>query len=194
MERIDTPRSIDVESERALDASPLASCFWCERRHPAEHPLAVCPTCSARYSVMRLLEMSGSYPLSDEAIDEAMTRTSPGNYALGYMDGDTFSVFYVGRSDTDVKQRLHDWVGLPSSAGAQSSRARSSWGVHRGGPFPVDAPALAWARNVDSRYTRFAYSYASVAEDAYAKEWRNYDAFGGSRGLDNDSQPVSNAA
>jgi hypothetical protein len=29
---------------------------------------------------MQSLEMSGSYPLSDEAVDEELTRTSPGNY------------------------------------------------------------------------------------------------------------------
>jgi hypothetical protein len=32
---------------------------------------------------MRLLEMRGSYPLNKDAIDEQLTRTSPGNYALG---------------------------------------------------------------------------------------------------------------
>ena len=62
---------------------------------------------------------------------EIAHEASPGNYALKYMDGDTFNVFYVGRSNSDVRQRLH--------------------------------------------------------------EWRNYDAFGGSRRLDNEIQPVSAA-
>jgi hypothetical protein len=44
--------------------------------------------------------------------------------------------------------------------------------------------------NADGDYTRFAFSYARSAEEAYAKEWRNYDAFGGGRGLDNEAQPV----
>ncbi len=48
---------------------------------------------------------------STKAIDEVLTRTSPGNNALGYMDDDTFNVFYVGRSDSDVSERLHEWVG-----------------------------------------------------------------------------------
>jgi hypothetical protein len=126
---------------------------------------------------MRSLEMSGSYPLSDEAIDEALTRTSPGNYALGYMDGDTFNVFYVGRSDTDLRQRLHEWVGMPSRTENYGSFAKASWGAHR-----------------RRQHTRFAYSYARSAEEAYAKEWRNYDAFGGSHGLDNETQPASAAA
>jgi hypothetical protein len=142
---------------------------------------------------MQSLEMSGSYPLSDEAIDQVMTRTSPGNYALGYMDGETFSVFYVGRSDSDVRQRLHEWVGMPSRYEKLASPAKASWRVHRRGPLPVDAPALGRVASVESSYTRFAYSYARSAEEAYAKEWCNYDAFGGSRGLDNETQPASPA-
>jgi len=143
---------------------------------------------------MRSLEMSGSYPLSDDAIDEALTRTSPGNYALGYMDGDTFSVFYVGRSDSDVRQRLHEWVGMPSRYENFASPAKASWETHRLERFPVDAPALGRVGNADSSYTRFAYSYARSAGEAYAKEWRNYDAFGGGHGLDNETQPVSASA
>jgi hypothetical protein len=180
-------------SEIVYGASPLVSCFWCDRLHPGEHPLSVCLACAARYSTMRSLEMSGSYPLSDEAIDEALTQTSPGNYALGYMDGDIFNVFYVGRSDSDVRQRLHEWVGMPSRYEAYASLAKAPWGVQRRGQLPVDAPALGRVGNAESSYTRFAYSYARSAEDAYAKEWRNYDTFGGSHGLDNETQPVSAA-
>ena len=55
----------------------------------------------------------------------------------------------------------------------------------------MDAPALGHVGNAETSYTRFAYSYARSAEEAYAKEWRNYDAFGGSHGLDNERQPVS---
>ncbi|MBW2244971.1 MAG: hypothetical protein JRH01_23570 [Deltaproteobacteria bacterium] len=58
--------------------------------------------------------------------------------------------------------------------------------MHRRGQLPVDAPALGRVGNAASSYTR-------SAEDAYAKEWRNYDAFGGSHGLDNETQPVSAA-
>jgi hypothetical protein len=183
-------------SETGHEALLLVSCIWCEKLHRAESPLEfnpVCSTCAARDSIMRSLEMNGSYPLSNEAIDEVLTRTSPGNYALGYMDGDTFSVFYVGRSDSDVRQRLHEWVGLPSRYENYASPARASWGVHRRGQLPVDAPALGRVGKAESSYTRFAYSYARSAEEAYAKEWRNYDAFGGSHGLDNETQPVSAA-
>jgi len=181
-------------SEIVQRASPLVSCFWCERLHPGEHPLAVCPACAARYSTMRSLEMSGPHPLSDEAIDEALKRTSAGNYALGYMDHGIFAAFYVGRSDSDVRQRLHEWVGMPSPTESHGSFAKASWGVHRRGQLPVDAPALGRVGNAESRYTHFAYSYAPSVEDAYAREWRNYDAFGGGHGLDNETQPVSAAA
>jgi hypothetical protein len=137
--------------------------------------------------------MSGSYQLSDHAIDEALTRTSPGNYALGYLDGDTFDVFYVGRSDSDVRRRLHEWVDMPSRYTSYASPAKAPWGVHRRGQCPVDAPALRRVGSAESSYTRFAYSYARSADEAYAKEWRNYDAFGGSRSLDNETQPASTA-
>jgi len=33
--------------------------------------------------MMRSLEMTGSFPLSDEVIDDTLMRTAPGNYALG---------------------------------------------------------------------------------------------------------------
>jgi hypothetical protein len=46
----------------------------------------------------------------------------------------------------------------------------------------------------DTGYTRFAYSYAPSAEAAYAKEWRNYDAFRGSLELDNKTHPAPIAA
>jgi hypothetical protein len=143
---------------------------------------------------MRSLEMSGSFPLSDEAIDDAVMRLSPGNYSLGYLEDNMFRVFFVGRSDSDVRQRLHEWVGMPSRYENYASPAKAPWGLHRQGQLPVDAPALGRVGNAESRYTHFAYSYAPSVEDAYAHEWRNYDAFGGSHGLDNESQPVSAAA
>ncbi len=135
---------------------------------------------------MGSLEMKGSYPLTDAAIDAMLTRTSPGNYALGYLDGDTFMVFYVGRSDSDVKHRLHEWVGAPSSYDRYAPSTRAAWGVHRRGLLPLDVAAQGRVGvAVDSSYTRFAYSYAPSAEAAFEKEWRNYDDFGGSDGLDN---------
>jgi len=137
--------------------------------------------------------MSGSYPLSEEGIDAAMTRTSPGNYALGYLDGDTFSVFYVGRSDADVRQRLHEWVGRPSQYDRYASGSRAGWASSPTGLMPLGRPALGRVANGESSYTRFAYSYAPSAEAAFEKEARNYDDLGGSAGLDNE-EPPSRAA
>lgn len=198
-------RGISAIEERSgsheLGATPLepgsqqmpavASCFWCERLHPGKRALSVCPACAAQYATLRALEMGGSYPLSDRAIDAALTRTSPGNFALGYLDGGAFRVFFVGRSDSDVRQRLHDWVGRPSPHEQYASAAKAPWELHHGG-FP-NAPASGRVGNADTSYTRFAYSYARTAEEAYAKEWRNYDAFGGGRGLDNRAEPVAAA-
>ncbi len=193
MERSESHSLTEIRPEIAQAATLLVSCFWCERLHPGEHPLSVCPACAAGRSTMQSLEMSGSYPLSDEAIDETLTRTSPGNYALGYMDGDTFNVFYVGRSDSDVRQRLHEWVGMPSRFENYASPAKASWGMQHRGPLPVDSARVGRVGSAECSYTRFAYSYARSAEDAYAKEWRNYDDFGGSHGLDNETQPMSAA-
>jgi hypothetical protein len=191
MEQSEGRNFTDDRSEIVQEASPLVSCFWCKRLHPGEHPLSVCPACAARYLTMRSLEMSGSYPLSDEAIDEALTRTSPGNYALGYMDDTTFVVFYVGRSDSDVRHRLHEWVGAPSRYDRYAPASKATWASRRSGLMPLGAPALGRVGvDVDSSYTRFAYSYAPSAEAAFEKECRNYDDFAGSGELDNEAPPV----
>ena len=56
---------------------------------------------------MSNLNMNGSYPFNSQKIDEVVTRTSPGNYALGYVNTEsTFIVQYVGRSDTDLNKEL----------------------------------------------------------------------------------------
>ena len=173
------------------EALQLVRCFWCEHPHPGKHPLAVCTACTARYSTMRSLKMNGSFPLSAEAIDNTMTRTSPGNYALGYMEDNMFRVFFVGRSDSDVRQRLHEWVGMPSRCERYAPQAKAPWGVRRRRGFPVTAPALGAVANAETSYTRFAYSYAPSAEAAFEKECRNYDDFGSSGELDNEAPPTS---
>ena len=140
---------------------------------------------------MGLLGMNGPYPLTDEAIDEALLQTSPGNYALGYMDGADFVVFYVGRSDSDVKRRLHGWVGAPSRYERYAPSMKAPCRSRLGGVLPLDTPALdRVGMGVDSSYTRFAYSYTSSAHAAFDKECRNYHDFGASRGLDNELHPV----
>src|SRR5262245_20511871 len=50
-----------LESSRHSEVRRLArqrtECFWCGRVHHAEHPLSVCPACTARFRTMPLLEM-----------------------------------------------------------------------------------------------------------------------------------------
>jgi hypothetical protein len=149
--------------------------------------------CEERPFPLGSLHMSGPYPLDDEVIDERVIRTSPGNYALGYLDGATFVVFFVGRSDSDVKARLHEWVGVPSRYRRYAAPTQAAWGAR-----PCRrrryAPALEQVGNeVESSYTCFAYSYASCALAAFEEECRNYRDFGGSQGLDNAFPPVSPA-
>lgn len=177
------------------ESSRLASCFWCETLHRAALPLSVCPRCIERYRLrgfpMGLLGMDGPFPLTDEAIDDALLRTSPGNYALGYMEDGVFVVFYVGRSDVDVRRRLHDWVGTPSRYERYAPSTRAACGTRLRGFPPLDTPALdRVGMGVDSGYTRFAYSYTPTAHAAFAEECRNYHDFGASRGLDNETHPV----
>lgn len=60
---------------------------------------------------MASLNMQGSYDLTQAGVNNAVTRTSAGNYGLGDLDSDnTFIVQYVGRSDTDVNSRLKNWA------------------------------------------------------------------------------------
>lgn len=59
---------------------------------------------------MALTGLKGPFRLTHEKIDEVVTQTSPGAYALGRYDG-AFYISYVGRSDDDINKRLHDWAG-----------------------------------------------------------------------------------
>ena len=61
---------------------------------------------------MPSLGMNGPFRLDTQTIDTKVTRTSPGNYALGEKnEKGTFLVCYVGRSDSDVRLRLKSWIG-----------------------------------------------------------------------------------
>ncbi len=159
-------------------------------QQPEIHPVSVTPPSSAMLWTMRLLEMNEFYPLHDAAIDAALTRGAPGNYALGYSDGDVFSVFYVGRSDLDLARCLHEWVGMPSRFERYCAADQASRKTHGGGWPRVGTPPLGRVGCIDSSYTHFACSYAQSVEEAYAKEWRIYDAFGGHRNLDNETPPT----
>jgi len=55
--------------------------------------------------------LRGPYALDNKIIDQVITRTSAGAYALGKVSDETFCVSYVGRSDDDINDRLKKWVG-----------------------------------------------------------------------------------
>lgn len=59
---------------------------------------------------MASLHMFGPYEFTSAEVDKQITKTQTGNYALGYLRDQrkTFIVRYVGRSDTDVNNRLKD--------------------------------------------------------------------------------------
>lgn len=63
------------------------------------------------YPDMAVPELSGLFALTDEKIDALVTKTSPGVYVLDKTSSGSFTNSYVGRSDTDLNKRLHDWVG-----------------------------------------------------------------------------------
>lgn len=52
-----------------------------------------------------------SFPLNTQTINTVVTKTSSGAYALGRQIGYAFYVDYVGRSDTDLAERLKFWIG-----------------------------------------------------------------------------------
>lgn len=62
---------------------------------------------------MATLEMLGAFDLTNAKIDELISSTCPGNYALGIISQKTnkFIVKYVGRSETDLNARLKQHVG-----------------------------------------------------------------------------------
>lgn len=60
---------------------------------------------------MAKLDMTGPFPLTNEEINKQITKTSPGNYAYGYVKDDSFYVEYVGRADSDLNDRIKHGVG-----------------------------------------------------------------------------------
>jgi hypothetical protein len=171
----------------------LVTCTECRRLHVPADPIAfssVCSACALPYPLGQL-DMSGPFPLTHGEVDRHLARTAPGNYALGYRDGPTFLVFYVGRADADLHASLRAWVGAPSSSTHGTPSAQAPWGLRggRGGAFAAPALASAGAA-VDSSYTCFAYSFAADAEAAFEKECRNFEDLGAARALDNPLHPA----
>ena len=140
---------------------------------------------------MGSLGMSGCFPLTDAAIDESVRRFSAGNFALGFLLDDTFTVFLVGRSDSDVRGRLHEWVGAPSRYTRHAAACKAAWGAFQPQDGAQSNPRLLRVGlGIESSYTHFAYSYARSADEAFLQECRNYSDFGGRDALDNDAPPA----
>jgi hypothetical protein len=69
-------------SEIVQEASPLVSCFWCERLHPGEHPLAPKAATRASPTATRALptpptRRSGATTMPSAAATGSTTRPSP---------------------------------------------------------------------------------------------------------------------
>lgn len=56
-------------------------------------------------------QLSPVLSLSDAGIDSEVTKTSAGVYALDKTSSGHFTVSHVGRSETDLNQWLHRYVG-----------------------------------------------------------------------------------
>lgn len=56
-------------------------------------------------------KLSSLLSLTDANIDSEVASGWSGVYALDATDKPLFVYSYVGRSDSDVNKRLHDWVG-----------------------------------------------------------------------------------
>jgi hypothetical protein len=173
----------------------LVTCMDCGLLHPSGRPLEfspICDRCAARRRVMQSLGMAGPFPLDREGVEEeCLGPKAPGNYALGYMDGDGFVVFYVGRSDSDLRNELWDHVDLPSGIGRWAGSRRAAWDSRPGKLMPLSRPRLGGVGSgPPSSYTHFAYCYAPSAADAFERECRNYRDFGGCRELDNAAAPI----
>lgn len=60
---------------------------------------------------MSSLDMKGPYPLTAEEIDKQIPVGRKGNYAYGRTKDGTFYVSYVGRSDSDLNDRIRHGIG-----------------------------------------------------------------------------------
>ncbi len=89
------------------------------------------------------------YDFNSESIDKAVTKESPGNYALGFTrKNGRFVPEYVGRSDSDVKAELKK--KLDEKTNEELTK---------------------------DKYSKFKFSYAKSATEAYKKECQNYHDF-----------------
>jgi len=112
---------------------------------------------------MGSLNMNGPYDLNKESIINNVSKASGGNYALGIVDANTdnFHVTYVGRSDSDVKDRLIQHLSETKDI----------------------------VSKFELKNTSFKYSFATSPKEAFEKECLNYHDFVRSNKLSNKAHP-----
>jgi len=171
-------------SRRAPVAELSVSCCRCDALHRPTTEDAFHPLCERCARDGRALELGTRrfHALSDGSIAGAVGETSPGNFALGYLDGADFTVFYVGRSDSDVSASLHAWVDAPSCPPRRRAAPHAPWHVGTRALGPTSA-------DIDTAYTHFAFCYAPTAIAAFERECRDFHELGGTNGLDNPRHP-----
>ena len=112
---------------------------------------------------MGSLNMSGPYDFNINSIDANVSEISGGNYALGFVDknSDNFHVTCVGRSDTNLKDRLKKQLSVTKNI----------------------------VSKYETKNISFKYSYASSPKEAFEKECYNYHNFVRSQKLSNNTHP-----
>lgn len=60
---------------------------------------------------MTTLGMLGPTQLTSNNIDKLIQARSPGNFALGHIEGKAFIVQYIGRSDENLNEKLKSCIG-----------------------------------------------------------------------------------
>ncbi len=89
------------------------------------------------------------YAFTSEDIEEAVTKKSPGNYGLGHIHKEGGLVpKYVGRSDSDLREELRQKLNVKVNN-----------------------------ERMGGKYSRFKFSYAESATEAYERECQNYHDF-----------------
>jgi len=62
--------------------------------------------------ILRMLNMKGPYDFTSKGINDNVMKKRLGNYVLGHEKNGSFTVKYVGRSDTDINRRLHEELNV----------------------------------------------------------------------------------
>jgi hypothetical protein len=55
--------------------------------------------------------LRGSFELDEKTLNQEVAKISPGTFTLGYKKDGTYYVKFVGRSDTDVRAQLKQYIG-----------------------------------------------------------------------------------